>query len=206
MDDFDLNDFGGTSINNLNDDIDFDNILNNLKMSETDPLDGRDDSKKKISNCASGLCGRPQRPVNMTEFTKKINNNIERMYDDNNAEPQPINYDRQMEKKDNLDKLLPQEITDSVNKNKDQPEENIMKTLNNYYVYINKNYSKILTQDIVIYTILFLLLNNKFVINFLYNIIFISRYEKYHLNLLVRTLLFFASMYLIKYKLLDNKK
>ena len=202
MDEFNLNDFGGTSINNLknnnlNDDIDFDNILNNLKMSETE------DDTKKMSNCSSGLCGRPQRPVDMTNFAKNINTNLDKMYDD--TEPQPINYNKQMEKKDNLNKILPKEIYENNDKN-NESEENIMKTLNNYYTYFKNNYSKVLTQDIVIYSILFLLLNNNFVVNLLYRIVFIYKYEKYHLNLLVRTLLFLILMFLIKYKLLNTKK
>jgi hypothetical protein len=118
------------------------------------------------------------------------------MYDNEN-EPLPINYDKQMENKNKLNNIIPKNDTSSS-------EEELC--LNNYYKYISKNYSKILTQDIVIYTILFLLLNNKFVINLLYNILLVARYDKYHVNLLIRAGLFLLSLYLIKTKLLNAKK
>ena len=203
MEELDYNDFGGTNINNLKNnnlnDIDFDNILNNLKMSETE----NDDNK----TCSTGLCSINSRQgkkkqVSMSEFARKINNNLDNINDG----PQPINYDKQMENNDKIKNILPKEIVDIVNnnnnKNNNTEETN---SIDKYINYFKNNYSKLLTQDIVIYTVLFLLLNNNFIIRLLYRPL-IARYEKYHANLIIRTILFFTAMYLVKYKLLYSSK
>ena len=173
--DIDLNGEIGTNIskikNNEDTDIDYDNIIDNLRISET-------------INCNNGMCGiKP----NMNNFVKKLENDL----DNFNNNPLPINYTKNMESQNKLQNILPVEIANVV-----EPPKQVVKQ-NNYSGYIDK-IKKIVSTDLFIYTLLFILLNNNIIINVISKIPRIDKLNRFHINLIIRTILFIAIVYIIK--------
>lgn len=174
--DLDLNNMVGTKVSSLKDnadvdtDIDYDNILDNLQISET-------------NNCSSGMCGKP-----MNNFVKKVEKNL-----DNYSNPLPANYTKNMESQNKLQTILPSEIANVVEPPKEKPNDT-----KNTFSDITCKITKLLNNEIFIYVLLFLLLNNNFVVNIINKIPQIVKLEKLHLNLLIRTVIFGVVIYFLK--------
>lgn len=180
MNEFDIDFSGeiGTNVSKLKDnddtDIDYDNIIDNLKMSET-------------NNCSNGMCGiKP----NMNNFVRKLEKDLDN-YPNNNSNPSASNYTKSMEPQNKLKNILPSEIANVV----EPPKEKAKET--NYSDYLNK-IKKIVSTDIFIYTLLFILLNNNIIVKFIQKIPKIDKLDKFHINLIIRTILFVGIIYIIK--------
>lgn len=199
MDDFDIdfNDEIGTSVSKLkngqqftntnvrtNDshdtDIDYDKIIESLHNSDT------------FANTQDGNM-RPKREINMNQFARNMEVNLDNF---NSREPLPVNFTHQM-MNSSQNKLIEQieqlEKTpqDSVQMTK-TPEENqgfrgILSRITNFE-YI----------DIILYVLIFMLLNNKFIIGLIYRAPFIRTIASPYPNLIIRSLIFGLSIYLIK--------
>jgi hypothetical protein len=179
MEEFDLNDMIGTKVSNLKEnadtDIDYDNILDNLKMSET-------------NKCDNGMCGINNRN-SMNNFVKNLEKDL-----DNYQTPQPINYTKNMDPQNRLQDILPREIANVVESSKDY----VKKEDNNIISNITSNLTKLLYNEIFIYTLLFILLNNNIIINLINKIPHIIRFDRFQLNLIIRTGLFGIIIYILK--------
>lgn len=173
--DLDLNDMVGTRVSSLKEsgdidtDIDYDNILDNLQISET-------------NNCSSGMCGRP-----MNNFAKKVEKNL-----DNYSNPLPVNYTKNMESQNKLQTILPSEIANVVEPPKETKD--IKSTISD----ITSKLTKVFNNEIVIYILLFILLNNNFIVNIINKIPHILKLERFHLNLLIRTIFFGGIIFILK--------
>lgn len=179
MDEFDIDlngDLMGTNISKLKDnadtDIDYDNIIDNLKMSET-------------NNCSNGMCGRPS----MNNFVKKLERDLDNYPGNDN--PLPSNYTKKMEPQNKLQSILPSEIANVV----EPPKESIKE--NNYSDYLNK-IKKIVSNNLFIYSLLFILLNNNIIVNLIDKMPKINNLQRFHINLIIRTLLFVGIIYVLK--------
>jgi hypothetical protein len=165
---------------NTETDIDYDKILENINNSETI-------KQKKLPN------NKPKRNVNMEELVKNIESDLDKMDNTHIPDPLPINLNPNIIKT-NKNKNKNPNINKNLNKNfkLDQNNEiNIMKSLNKIYNFKHR--------DIILYILLFMLLNNKFVIELVYEKVpFVKLLDNPYPNLLIRSILFGMLIYLIK--------
>lgn len=216
MEEFDL-DFNqeiGTSVSKLkqkqpdnkyNDettDIDYDKIIKDLNNSDTIS----NQNQNFISNNIIDM--KPKKEINMNQFARNLENDLE-YFNNKNQQinynvnqqfgpgPKPINYTPEMDKKKDQQLL---EMLDSVPVSsiqlKGNPEPNVKNTSedSNSFDLISGEY-----KDLLINLLLFMLLNNKFIIDFIQTRIPIINQTTNPLpNLIIRALLFAAIIFSIK--------
>lgn len=155
-------------------DIDYDTIMNNLKHSET-----FNDTQSQLKQM------KPKKQLNVSNMEKSLQfdlNNIPNL-----DEPLPINFTNKMINKESkeLPKNNPMDIIQ-----KTKPTEVIKKEPN---TFLNWEYA-----DILLYGLLFILLNNLFSISLINKIPKVIEYNRFQINLIIRTIIFSAGVFLIK--------
>jgi len=188
MDNNQFGSFEGTSISQLKEpikmtetDIDYDKIMNNLNLSEN-----------KI-----GSEMKPKKASNMNHFVKNLENDLDNFGSRNvqYGEPMPANLTKEMmqsmqnEQKDKVIPQIPQTIQ-VTNKGETIPEK--------IQLFANKIiHSK--HRDVMISILIFMILNNKFVIEFIYEKIpKMKSIDSPYPNLIIRSLIFGGLLYLLK--------
>jgi len=171
MDDFDidLTDIGGTSINNLN----------TVPLSTLENI--RSDRNKLISNKQPDFIDfkdtenyRPKKNVNMNNLIKNLESDLKKY-------------------SSNSDDIMGNDnIPTAVN---EQPQKKIVVKSTKAPPIVHNND----TIEILIYILIFMILNNKFIINFIFNYIpYIKNINNPYPNLLIRALFFGLILYLYK--------
>lgn len=196
--DIDLNGEIGTSVStiknkdqlkvNTDTDIDYDKLIDNIQNSET------------IKQVANNI---KQKEVNIDQFIKNVETDLDKMGNFNYLkdlpinEPLPANLSKDMIKHSNN-----QNQTDNSNEktkiNKDV-DNDILNFLNKYLKYDGLSLGEY--GYIAIYLLLFMILNNKFIIELIYNIIpVLKKYNNPYPNLIIRTIIFGILLYFVKTK------
>jgi hypothetical protein len=175
MEEFDLDniEFGATNISSLKSDSDgeFRQIIDNLS-----------------DNTFSDM--RPKRQMNMNHFVQKLEKDIERFGSEPNimSGPIPSNMDSRNDVKPSRPYIPGLE----------KPENNKKKEGFINKIKINKLWNSN-TKELLILALLFMILNNSFIITLIYDRIpFMKSYNSPYPNLLLRTILFVLFIYLIK--------
>ena len=121
----------------------------------------------------------------------EIGTSISKIKKKNNENNEVINLIKDLEERlDNIENnnYIPEEEPILINEYKKQISNPNKKKCNMFIKY----------KDIIIYMIFFILLNNKFVIEFIYNFPYISTINSPYPNLIVRTLIFGLLYFLYK--------
>lgn len=195
--------FINTNDNNVNlrhtdTDIDYDKIIENLNNSETvgsKSTFNYEDARKTIENFNSSVNDvRPKKAINMSQFAKNVESDLERFQNVktyNYNEPFPVNYSKHLipvnkpvqkiEHMANTNSKPIEEIKQEkkVDKNiEESKEDKLFKIFNEY-------------RDIIMFVLFFILLNNKFIIELIYNRVpYIKNLDSPYPNLIIRALIF----------------
>ena len=204
--DFDLNNDVGTSVSklkqqnenfqtiskNTDTEINYEDIVENLKNSDTftQSTQNYENNIEKFSQTIKDV--RP-RKLNMNQFAKTLESDLENFQNFNLNEPLPSNLSKKMISKVN-ETFKPV----AINPKPVQVIEKIDEEEKNESNYLTKilNFEN---RDIILYVLIFMLLNNKFIIEFIYdNIPFVKKSDSTIPNLLLRSLLFGGSIFIIR--------
>jgi hypothetical protein len=180
---------------NTETDIDYDKLLANFNNSETINAKTNfnyDSVRNNMNTFTSNITDvRPKKSINMSQFAKNVEADLEkvnyiRAYNYN--EPLPVNYTKNIVQNSQLQKLeqtinsTPDIIINKETKNK-VSKKNIIEEY----------------KDIILNVLIFILLNNKFVIEFIYDKIpFVKKHASPYPNLLIRSALFGLIIWSIK--------
>jgi hypothetical protein len=129
---------------------------------------------------------RPKKEINMNKFVKNIEYNID------NIDPLPANFTKNMINQNiNLETFNPVPSIETI---KIQPTEKQIEEISLYTKIVNWKYF-----DIILYILIFILLNNKFIIEIIYDKIpYMKTSESSYPNLIIRSLIFGMLIFLIK--------
>jgi DNA-binding transcriptional regulator YiaG len=204
--DFDLNNDVGTSVSklkqqsenfqtiskNTDTEINYEDIVENLKNSDTftPPTQNYENNIEKFSQTIKDV--RP-RKLNMNQFAKTLESDLENFQNFNLNEPLPSNLSKKMISKvnENFKPVVvnpkPVQIIEKLDEEEKEESNYLTKILN----FENR--------DIILYVLIFMLLNNKFIIEFIYNNIpFVKKSDSTIPNLFLRSLLFGGSIFIIR--------
>jgi len=179
-------------IKNTETDIDYDKILANYNNSDT--LNTKtnfdyDSVRNNMNTLTSTITDiRPKKKINISQFAKNVESDLQKVNINgyNYNEPLPVNYSKNLVQNTQLQKLeqtinSTPEIINNKPIKKEKP--NIMKEY----------------KDIIINVLIFNLLNNKFIIEFIYDKIpFVKKYNSPYPNLIIRSILFGLIIWSIK--------
>jgi len=181
-------------IKNTETDIDYDKILANYNNSDT--LNTKtnfdyDSVRNNMNTLTSTITDiRPKKKINISQFAKNVESDLQKVNINgyNYNEPLPVNYSKNLVQNSQLQKLeqtinsTPDIINNKVIK-KEKPKPNIIKDY----------------KDIIINVLIFNLLNNKFIIEFIYDKVpFVKKYNSHYPNLIIRSILFGLIIWSIK--------
>jgi hypothetical protein len=175
--DIDLSDIGGTSINNLYDNNLYDNKknteLDNLKIERNKLVVTNKPTLADLSDNNVSVNYRPKKNVNMNKLIENLESDLKKYSSDD-----ILNNDN-----------IPVALNDNQYKKKTKPEQtridNITKT--NDIV------------EILIYVLVFMILNNKFIIDIIHNYVpYMKIFNNTYPNLVIRSCLFGFCIYLYK--------
>jgi len=183
-----------SDIKNTDTDIDYDKILANLN-NNSDTINNKtnfnyDSSRNNMNNFTSTITDvRPKKSINMSQFAKNVESDLQKVnirgYNYN--EPLPVNY-----KKNNIQNTELQKLEKTINTIPDiaiKENKNVISSCNIIQEY----------KDIIMNVLIFILLNNKFIIEFIYDKIpFVKKYDSPYPNLLIRSALFGLIIWSIK--------
>lgn len=171
-------------VGNTDTDIDYDMILQNLNNSEIN-----------INNDNM----RPKRAMNANNFVRSLESDLDTFKHTNEVnlnEPLPINFTKEMVP---MMKLVPEKPVEKVEIVQVEKKEEPLTLSNKISLYLAK---LVLPENrhILISILLFMLLNNKFIIEFIYDRIpFMNTIESPYPNLILRSIIFGLTLYLIQY-------
>jgi hypothetical protein len=209
--------------------FDYDKVMEILHNSETKNSHGMNEqfrreaatpsriisqSTDKFNSCVQDV--RPKREINMNKIVKNIESNIDNYNRINFNEPIPINFTKNLltQNNDRQEQILNLETFSQV------PHVETIKMKQNEE--LNTNYKQIIGEqqenkkeldqpsllskilgwrylDIIIYVLIFMLLNNKFVIELIYDRVpYIKTIESPYPNLILRSIVFGLLIFLIK--------
>ena len=186
---------------NTDTDIDYDKILENFNNSDTNNNKTNfnyDTSRKNIESFTSTITDvRPKRAVNMTQFAKNVEFDLEKIQNVrtyNYNEPLPVNYiknqvplNNQIHKLEQMINIKPDDLKPLKEENKEENKEDIKCKIFNEH------------KDIIMNILIFILLNNKFIIELIYDKVpFVKNYNSPYPNLLIRSIIFGLLIWLIK--------
>jgi hypothetical protein len=183
-------------IKNTETDIDYDKILANYNNSDTINTKTNfnyDSVRNNMNTFTSTITDvRPKKNINMSQFAKNVESDLQKVniHGYNYNEPLPVNYSKNLVQNTQLQKLeqtinsTPEIINNKpIKKEKEKEKPNIMKEY----------------KDIIINVLIFNLLNNKFIIEFIYDKIpFVKKYNSPYPNLIIRSILFGLIIWSIK--------
>jgi len=175
--DIDLSDIGGTSINNLYDNNLYDNKknteLDNLKIERNKLVVTNKPTLADLSDNNISVNYRPKKNVNMNKLIKNLESDLNKYSSDdilnNDNIPVALN-DNQLKKKITQVQTNTNTITKPID-----------------------------TVELLIYVLIFMILNNKFIIDIIYNYVpYIKNFNNTYSNLVIRSCLFGFCIYLYK--------
>jgi len=180
---------------NTDTDIDYDKILEKFNNSDTNnnkPNFNYDSVRKNMESFTTTITDvRPKKALNMTQFAKNVESNLEKsqnIHTYNYNEPLPINYSKNLVPSNNQVHKLEQTINIKPNAVISEKKEEPI-----YYKIFNEH------RDIIMNVLIFILLNNKFIIEIIYNNIpFVQKLDSPYPNLLIRGIIFGFLIWLIK--------
>lgn len=156
-------------------DIDYEKILDSINNSETIKQVNTNyntyDNSDRFTSSIRDI--RPKKEINMGQFIRNVETDLDKFNDINFNEPLPINFNN------------------PENNNSTQAD-----LFSKYFNYEQINIKE--HKNLIICILLFMLLNNKFMIETIYNIPYVNRYQSPYLNLFIRSLIFGIILYLIK--------
>ncbi len=189
-------------------DIDYDKILENLNNSDTGNSKANfnyDNARKNMETFTSTITDvRPKKAINMTQFAKNVESDLERFQNVrtyNYNEPLPVNYSKNLVPQTQANRSI-QKLEQMINvkqneevkvekkeEKKSEPkkqEESIFQIFNEY-------------RDILMYMLIFILLNNKFIIETIYDRVpFVKKFDSPYPNLIIRSVIFGLLIFAIK--------
>ena len=183
-----------TEIKNTETDIDYDKILANYNSEtiNTKTNFNYDSTRNKMNTFTSTITDvRPKKSINMSQFAKNVESDLEKVSNIrgyNYNEPLPVNYSKNLIQNTQLQKL-----EQTINTT---PDNIIIKETKNEVSSCNiiQEY-----KDIIMNVLIFILLNNKFIIEIIYDKIpFVKKYDSPYPNLLIRSALFGLIIWSIK--------
>lgn len=190
--DFDTNNEIGTSVNQLktqNDYIqfDYDKIQEHLNSENSNQLYNDQNNKTKSINIV-----KPKKQQNIDKFIKELEYNLDNFDKINLNEPLPVNFTKEMIPKKQVIKQPTNIIKETP---KSIPIISTIPTLDKFKNVLSQfNY-----REILIHMLLFMVLNNKVIIELIYNRIpYMKKYDSPYPNLIIRTLIFGIILFLIK--------
>ena len=195
-------------------DIDYDKILENFNNAETNNSKAQfnyDNTRKNMETFTSTITDvKPKKAINMAQFAKNVEADLERFQNvrtDNYNEPLPVNYFKNSISTNN------RPILEQHNQYSIEQMNNVKPTINvkpieevkkDKKIELNKqddSFSKIINEyrDILMYVLIFILLNNKFIIEIIYNKIpFVNKIDNPYPNLIIRSVIFGLLIFAIK--------
>ncbi len=193
MEEFDLNFDNniGTSISKLKNnmenrhsetEIDYDKILDKLNASDTnDKLNNQSNQSNKLNNHSLD-----KSHINMNHFAKKLENKLDN-----------IKKNRDLDMFADVKRLPPKMEIDSIKLVGGDKTSASQKPSKKIVVEPPKVEDKFQHKDIIIYIVLFIILNSKLIIEVIYDKISLTR-ENPYLNLIIRAVFFGGLLFLIK--------
>jgi hypothetical protein len=223
--DFDLNNEIGTSVsqlkskgNNLNEynenthteDFDYDRVMEHFNSEQNNSTFNYDNSRDSIINSMSNTLvidkqptemftntqqsieNRPKKQQNMNRFVRELENNLDNFSQVNLNEPLPVNFTKPMIPKQVVSIQKPKITEQMVNTEPTKKEQTVIDKVKNFF-------NKIEFREIVIYMLLFMVLNNKIMIELIYNRIpYMQQLDSPYPNLILRTIFFGIILIFIK--------
>lgn len=226
--DFDLNNEIGTSVSHLKskgnnliennenthtEDFDYDRVMEHFNSEQNNSTFNYDNNRDSIinsmsttlvidkqptemfSNTQQNIENRPKKQQNMNRFVRELENNLDNFGKVNLNEPLPVNFTKTMIPKQALNIQKPKITEPMVNiESKKEPvkEETIIDM-------VKKFFNKIEFREIVICMLLFMVLNNKLMIELIYNKIpYMNQLDSPYPNLIFRTIFFGIILMFIK--------
>lgn len=213
----------GNNLNEINenthtDDFDYDKVMEHFNSEQNNSTFNYDNNRDVIINSMSNTLvidkqptemftniqqnipsyvneNRPKKQQNMNRFVRDLENNLDNFGNVNLNEPLPVNFTKTMIPKQTLSIQKPQIIEKMANSEvKKEPikEQTITDIIKNFFI-------KIEFREIIIIMLLFMLLNNKIVIELIYNKIpYFQNIDSPYPNLIFRTIFFGIILVLIK--------
>lgn len=176
-------------------DIDYDKVREILHNTETNDNHGQIKEKVLQPTDNFNLCIQdvsPKKEISINKMVKKIESDIDIYNDINFNEPLPVNFTKnrnhptQNLKLETFTQIIPNEIMNVSTENKKEPSLGSKKMR---WVYL----------DIIIYVLIFMLLNNKFIIELIYTRVpYIKTIKNPYINLILRSIVFGLLIFLIK--------
>lgn len=182
---------------NTETDIDYDKILENFN-NNSDTINVKtnfnyDSVKNNIDPFTSIVDVRPKKSINMTQFAKNVESDLEKVKNIrsyNYNEPLPVNYSNQLQKLEQTINLKPENNKNQVT----TPTTTTAPTPTITECDLIQEY-----KGIVINVLFFILLNNKFIIELIYDKIpIVKKYNSPYPNLLIRSAIFGLIIWSIK--------
>jgi hypothetical protein len=183
-------------------DIDYDKVMEILHNSETKNTTVIAQQPDTFNGYVQDA--RPKRQINMNQIVKNIENNLDNYnknneFNDPNKGPVPVNFTKNM-----INSTNPTNPTNPTNLN-NQVSTLKIKSSDNIQIEPTKKHTgifrKIVSEylDIGLYVLIFMLLNNKFIIEFIYNNIpWVKSIQSPYPNLIIRSVVFGVLIFLIK--------
>ncbi len=174
-------------------DVDYDKIISNLN-NNSETINNKTNFNYDSNNIYTSTITdvRPKKSINMSKIAKDIEFDLQKantIQAYNYNEPLPINYSKNITKNSQLQKLEETINLTPPNLNVNQQKNNQIETSN----ILKKN------KDIILNVLFFILLNNKFIIELVYDKIpFVKKYDSPYPNLLIRSTLFGLVIWSIK--------
>jgi hypothetical protein len=193
--DFDIDNEIGTSINQLktqnthdNIQFDYDKLQKHLKTEQIKQSMKNEDVTTHII--------KPKKQQNINTFIKELEYDLDNFNNINLNEPLPVNFTKEMIPQKKIIVDTKQEIIDPI-----IHQQSTSGVLTKFKARItNSNY-----REILILMLLFMVLNNKVIIEIIYRVPYINNYNSPYPNLIIRTLLFGVILFLIKNFLFVSK-
>jgi len=225
--DFDLNNEIGTSVSQLKskgnilnennenthtEDFDYDRVMehfNSEQNNSTFNYDNRDSiinsmsttlvvdkqPTEMFSNTQQNIENRPKKQQNMNRFVRELENNLDNFGKVNLNEPLPVNFTKTMIPKQGLNiqkTKITEQMVNTESKKEPVKEDTIIDM-------VKKFFNKVEFREIIICMLLFMVLNNKLMIELIYNKIpYIQQLDSPYPNLIFRTILFGIMLIFIK--------
>jgi len=174
-------------------DIDYDKAVEILHNTETNHEQIKEKVLQPTDNFISCIQDvRPKREISINKMVKNIESDIDIYNKINFNEPLPVNFNKNMNhptqnlKLETFNQVIPNEIMNDQPESKKEPSLGSKKMR---WVYL----------DIIIYVLIFMLLNNKFIIELIYTRVpYIKTIKNPYLNLILRSIVFGLLIFLIK--------
>lgn len=143
---------------------------------------------------------KPRKQQNMNRFVRDLENNLDNFGKVNLNEPLPVNFTKPMIPKQALITQKPR-IMEPMTNNEPEKTKPKKETPKNETVFdiINNFFNKIEFREIIICMLLFMVLNNKIIIELIYDKLpYMKTFDSPYPNLIVRTFIFGITLILIK--------